>query len=217
MRSDGYYASGRYDRLHRAVYVAANGPVPRGFHVHHVDGDKANNDPANLALMSQADHVRHHATGRLHGHGQRAMASATMADLWAKQVAAVVACAMCGCEFESRAMNKPRQFCGSKCLEAFRIVPFDPVTASCARCGAAFTATRSTQKFCSRSCNARVNGNKVKNANRPTRAVECASCGTTFTTKRANATFCGRACAVAFHSKAGSRKRRKASDARPGV
>lgn len=29
--------------------------------VHHIDGDKANNDPSNLRVFpSQADHVRHH-------------------------------------------------------------------------------------------------------------------------------------------------------------
>lgn len=33
---------------------------PWGMEVHHVDGDKANNDPTNLRVMSPADHTRLH-------------------------------------------------------------------------------------------------------------------------------------------------------------
>ncbi len=31
--------------------------------VHHVDGNKLNNDPGNLAVMTQAEHMREHGLG----------------------------------------------------------------------------------------------------------------------------------------------------------
>jgi len=34
--------------------------VDEGFHVHHVDSNRANNDPANLVLIEGADHMRMH-------------------------------------------------------------------------------------------------------------------------------------------------------------
>jgi hypothetical protein len=38
--------------------------------VHHHDGDKWNNNPSNLSVMTQADHLRIHNQIRWHGHAQ---------------------------------------------------------------------------------------------------------------------------------------------------
>lgn len=48
---------------HRVVAEEMLGrPLVRGEIVHHVDGDKHNNKPSNLKVMTQADHLRlHHA------------------------------------------------------------------------------------------------------------------------------------------------------------
>ena len=47
---------------HRLIAEHATGmPVPRGHVVHHRDRDAQNNGPANLEIMSKADHNRHHA------------------------------------------------------------------------------------------------------------------------------------------------------------
>lgn len=45
---------------HRKVVHDAGVVVPDGYHVHHVDGDKRNNDPANLLVASNSDHQAHH-------------------------------------------------------------------------------------------------------------------------------------------------------------
>ena len=52
---------GRHE--HRVVAEEMLGrPLERGEIVHHIDGNKHNNDPSNLQVMTQADHLRiHHA------------------------------------------------------------------------------------------------------------------------------------------------------------
>lgn len=59
----GYYRATTGDRhyLHRRVYEDAHGAIPPGWDVHHVDHDKANNDPANLISLTKDEHTRLHA------------------------------------------------------------------------------------------------------------------------------------------------------------
>ena len=48
--------------MHRDVYEYYNGLPPKGMHVHHIDGDRLNNDIKNLELKSPADHLKAHMT-----------------------------------------------------------------------------------------------------------------------------------------------------------
>lgn len=54
--------------LHIDTWKAANGRIPDGHHVHHIDLDKNNNALSNLELKEAAEHQRHHQRLR-HGHG----------------------------------------------------------------------------------------------------------------------------------------------------
>lgn len=47
---------------HHYQYCKANGltEIPKGYHVHHKDLIKTNNDPDNLLLMTASDHMRLH-------------------------------------------------------------------------------------------------------------------------------------------------------------
>lgn len=59
----GYYrANSRLGgaRIHRVVWEHYNGPIPEGYVVHHIDGDKTNNDISNLAIMDDGQHKRLH-------------------------------------------------------------------------------------------------------------------------------------------------------------
>lgn len=60
VRNNGYFGCTTGDRhlLHRAVWTHHNGPIPAGYDVHHRDGNKQNNDPANLECLPKADHTR---------------------------------------------------------------------------------------------------------------------------------------------------------------
>lgn len=45
---------------HRLVWGKANGPIPKGWHVHHLNGIKHDNRLENLVAMSPSDHHRNH-------------------------------------------------------------------------------------------------------------------------------------------------------------
>ncbi len=61
-------------REHRRVAERLMGrPLRRGEIVHHIDGDKHNNDPSNLQVMTQAEHIAIHRDEMLRA--QRARSS----------------------------------------------------------------------------------------------------------------------------------------------
>jgi hypothetical protein len=65
--SDGYFCltNGTHTkRLHRLAYELMVGPIPDGFDIHHRDGDKLNNAPANLEAIEMRAHRRLHAQNR---------------------------------------------------------------------------------------------------------------------------------------------------------
>ena len=61
----GYYlchdSAGSGRRLHRDVWEFYNCKIPKGYDVHHKDGDKSNNEISNLQLLTKKEH------GEIHG------------------------------------------------------------------------------------------------------------------------------------------------------
>jgi len=45
---------------HRFVWQKAYGVIPKGYIIHHIDGNKRNNKLDNLQMMTQSDHVKLH-------------------------------------------------------------------------------------------------------------------------------------------------------------
>lgn len=46
---------------HRKVWRESYGEIPKGFHIHHKDGNKLNNSIENLELVSISEHLSNHA------------------------------------------------------------------------------------------------------------------------------------------------------------
>lgn len=63
LRKNGYYGatSGKRESLHRVMWEKANGPIPDGFDVHHINGVRTDNRMDNFHLISKAEHARLHA------------------------------------------------------------------------------------------------------------------------------------------------------------
>lgn len=69
-RKDGYYqissGANQGKLLHRLIYEECYGTIPEGFCIHHIDGDKENNSPGNLMLLSKSNHHHLHMNGTHH-------------------------------------------------------------------------------------------------------------------------------------------------------
>jgi len=64
-RPIGYYGctnSGRH-YLHRDIWESVNGKIPKGYDIHHKDGDRTNNHIDNLELYSKSEHAHRFNTG----------------------------------------------------------------------------------------------------------------------------------------------------------
>lgn len=46
---------------HRVIWEKANGPIPDGCEVHHIDHDTSNNDLENLLVVTTSEHQRIHS------------------------------------------------------------------------------------------------------------------------------------------------------------
>jgi len=62
-----YKLQGKYmerggKRLHRVVWYYHNGTIPDGYHIHHKDHDRLNNQITNLECVPKEQHLREHMT-----------------------------------------------------------------------------------------------------------------------------------------------------------
>lgn len=60
MRNTGYYGATEGDRglLHRHMWEAANGPIPDGYDIHHLDENKTHNALSNFECLPKSEHTR---------------------------------------------------------------------------------------------------------------------------------------------------------------
>lgn len=140
-----YYraTSGPNGYLHRDIYEDNFGPIPDGWHVHHVDHDPLNNDPANLQAISPSAHAGHHGT---------------------RHPEIFVECAGCGAQFVG---HRPwAKWCTAACQERARraagIAHVKPrkgrwsEARSCEECSTTYEAKRPWARFCSSPCRQRA-------------------------------------------------------------
>lgn len=63
VRPDGYKAvnvNGKKILEHRAIWKYYHGDIPDGYQIHHIDGNKLNNNINNLELISSHQHPKKH-------------------------------------------------------------------------------------------------------------------------------------------------------------
>lgn len=174
----GYYLNSMlHMRLHRAVYEYYYGAIPDSYHVHHIDHDKANNEPENLIALSQEDHLKLHWAESTEERRaemtvnfiEKAIPAAVAwhkseeGRAWhlkhyeqtkdAMHMRAWMACEQCGREFFGVANGQTR-FCSNACKSAWRRkAGLDDVERKCPACGRSFTTNKySGARTCSRSC-----------------------------------------------------------------
>lgn len=178
----GYYLTTKNNdragrRLHRVVWEYYNGTIPKGYHVHHKDFNKGNNDISNLQLMSSDEHKKLHGSELTNEEIEwrrnniKKTAQPKAAE-WHKSEEGkkrhkeqygktkdrflqkkIFVCEVCGKEFESQNMGRNR-FCSNKCKSAWRRKSgLDNEIRVCEICGKEFEVNKySKAKTCSRKC-----------------------------------------------------------------
>jgi hypothetical protein len=181
-KGERYYLSDQYFRrggkcLHVVVWESANGPRPHGWHIHHKDDDKSNNQLSNLMGMTGKEHRLLHMkrpdrversresikTARLaasewHGSEQgREWHSKHYQENIAplKEVKNDLVCAECGGTYQiSMIWSKNSIYCSNKCKSAARRKSgVDDIQRICAACQKPFMVNKYTKmKTCSHRC-----------------------------------------------------------------
>lgn len=175
-KSTGYYLNAKtHKRLHVAVYENEVGEIPEGYHVHHVDFDKNNNEPKNLIALTNSEHEKLHGQNltdeqkewRRKNVSENAMPkarewhgsdagkdwhSAHGKEAWKNRTEAEYVCDYCGNVFKTlnRYSEKSNHFCSNKCRAAFRRASgVDDITKICEACGNEYRANKYQQtKYC---------------------------------------------------------------------
>lgn len=187
----GYYLAnkatynGKRERLHVYVWRYFNGPVPEGYHVHHKDENKWNNDIENLTCIPKFDHSSLHGKEYAELHRDKVMKNLKenvipKAAEWHKSEAgrewhrqqwkvsigsqkpSEHVCQYCGKKYMAIEKSTNR-FCSNNCKSAARRKSgVDDETRICACCGKEFRANKyTTKRFCCAGCRIEFHKNTV--------------------------------------------------------
>ena len=176
-KKTGYWISTDYNkqkprvRAHQWVWINIHGKIPKGYHVHHKDENRANNDVSNLELVNGHDHLSFHGKKTDHTAWIKAMHEG--AKKWHGSPEGVAwhrkhwrqdckksmfarftkKCEHCGKAYKGYIQSK---YCGRTCGQraAWQHNKSVQPERVCVRCGSKFRAwsERSTQQFCSHKC-----------------------------------------------------------------
>ena len=161
--------------MHREVWKFYNGDIPKGYHIHHIDGNPENNDISNLQMIEASEHLsmegkRRHAENpewsrEFHLKGIAAAPkwhSSKEGKEWhkrhakkfnfGKQTYGNRECDVCGTEFVAKSNHQ--RFCSNKCKSKYRRDSgIDNITIKCKSCQTIFTKNKyEKREFCCRKC-----------------------------------------------------------------
>lgn len=144
---ESYYYCGAYfqrkgKRLHRAVWEYHYGKIPNGYHIHHKDEDRTNNDISNLELVFGSDHLSSHmskddrkeqsrtlvqnaikaAPEWHHSEEGKKWHSKHGKEAWSNREFKTYICTHCGKEYQTKFVypKDSNHFCHNNCKSAFR-------------------------------------------------------------------------------------------------
>lgn len=170
----GYYLNSTIrKRLHRYVWEKEIGAIPKGYHVHHINGDKSDNRIENLSIMTASGHERLHGQeiARKERLRENIKKAAPFAAQWhgsqagrkwhsdhatgRKAQREGKTCQYCGKLFQG---TKTQKYCSNACKSAARrAAGTDLEKRTCEQCGAQFMAVKyKSQKYCSSECKAKA-------------------------------------------------------------
>lgn len=170
----GNYFQHRGRRLHRCVWEYHFGEIPQGYHIHHKDGDRHNNNISNLALVESKEHLSKHMTKekreqakeniqkaievapKWHGSEKgRKWHSEHSKKAWEDRKLIGYVCDFCGKHYETLNISHTgNHFCSNNCKAAFRRRSgVDNVTRECEKCEKLFVTNKySKARYCSCLC-----------------------------------------------------------------
>lgn len=177
-KKTGYYLKSTPPRarLHRYVWEYYNGKIEDGFHIHHKDEDKSNNELSNLEMIQSEKHLSYHGqinAVRNHdklrdniikyaipkakewhsseeGRNWHSMhQKETIASIQEKEYT----CQECNIKFYKKPFGKSK-FCSNKCKSMNRRKSgIDNDIFKCIICGSEFSTNKYSQaKYCSDEC-----------------------------------------------------------------
>jgi hypothetical protein len=172
---EGRYFTSNTRKMHRDVWEHYNGKIPKGYHIHHIDGNPSNNDISNLQLMKASEHLRMEGkkrhkenpewSKRFHEKGiqlakewhkseeGRKWHSEHAKKQWENPSVFFHRCIQCDLLFESF-KNIGAKFCSNNCKSAHRrLSGVDNEERICIVCNAEFTCNKYySQSKCKRGC-----------------------------------------------------------------
>ena len=198
----GYYI--RSEPLHIRVWEDLHGPIPEGMVIHHINGDKTDNNIDNLVCLTRRDHGLIHP-GRHSPLSEKEIEALRnrVKKTWKNTPYRLLICEHCGNEFETRCPRKTR-FCSQKCASNAEYRR-RKIIERCQLCGSEFlTDSKRPGKACSHKCAALLLSQQRSKA---PKLIHCAECGGGFLSKAARERFCSKKCANKSYNRA--RRRRK--------
>lgn len=177
--AQGYYSSAKSKRLHIYVWEKANGEVPDGYDIHHIDHNKDNNALENLACVPRSKHHSEHMAERdvdemrrnldenvrplaskWHGSDDgiqwhKEHYCRTLGEKWDDKI--IRNCDVCGKPYETPVLTRGHsRFCSNNCKSAWRRKQgLDLEERICVICGKPFMTNKYLKaKTCSKECSA---------------------------------------------------------------
>ena len=175
-KKTGYWISTDYPRIRAHCWVWKNFHtlIPKGYHIHHMNGDKSDNSIENLELIKRERHMSYHMQdperkrkARENCNRIRPLTKAWHASeegiAWHKYHAAKERfgkwdprkyyCQQCNKTYETKKRSNSR-FCSNACKSKWRRhAGLDDIEKGCERCLNIFVSNKYIkQRFCSRTC-----------------------------------------------------------------